>query len=630
VVVTGSRDGIDSGLFTSAGPASAGAGALLVSANRLEVSSGADLVATSAGAADAGDISLAAGRLALRDDASLDARSTGTGDGGDVTVIATESVVLSAGFSTIQTNAFPGAGGDVRIEAPGIEIVDLARIRSFGGARGGDIVLTGDRLLLAGSGIETGSEFQAPGAVRIVADDIEIRDSFVLDRAGGDADVAAGEGIRLEGARVRILENSFLDAGGSLSGAPGAPIEITATESILIENASVSSVGEVAGPGGHIAIRSPAVVVSGGLLQVGTNPIFFFVSDGFEVPLSTAASGSIRVEADRLVVANGGSLSSNTNETTGGPVEIEVRELLLESGGAIDAGVTQDFVGNSAIAGPLGGRIAIRAERVSLSGGARITTSATRLPDALDAGAGAVDRVFRAGDVQIQTRNLALASDSSIASTATENDVAGSVRISGADDVRLDRSAITVTAEDGDAGDIAIEASGTVFLDDVSTVTASVTGGDGGNVRIASPDFLILRRGSSVVAQAVQGNGGAIAITASLVFLIDSPPPSASSQFGLDGVVEVNPPDVDLAGTLAVLPAAFADASDLLKDPCSARDPAAASGSFRVALRSGLSSGPDDLLAAPVAFAGRGPGVRPGAGPARPVAGWVGCRAGVW
>jgi large exoprotein involved in heme utilization and adhesion len=72
---------------------------------------------------------------------------------------------------------------------------------------------------------------------------------------------------------------------------------------------------------------------------------------------------------------------------------------------------------------------------------------------------------------------------------------------------------------------------------------------------------------------------------------------SASSQFGTNGVVAIDSPEVDLAGTLSALPASFLDAASLLRQRCAQRAEAGA-GSFVVAGTSALSASPDAPLEA--------------------------------
>ena len=74
---------------------------------------------------------------------------------------------------------------------------------------------------------------------------------------------------------------------------------------------------------------------------------------------------------------------------------------------------------------------------------------------------------------------------------------------------------------------------------------------------------------------------------------------SASSDFGVDGVVDLDSPAVDIAGTMNALPVTFTDPTTRLQPSCGARD--GATGTFAVFGRDGLPAAPDGWLAASAA-----------------------------
>ena len=68
-----------------------------------------------------------------------------------------------------------------------------------------------------------------------------------------------------------------------------------------------------------------------------------------------------------------------------------------------------------------------------------------------------------------------------------------------------------------------------------------------------------------------------------------------NAEKGIDGVVDVNAPEVQVDGRLDPLPASYLDVSALLQDHCAARRSVGAS-SFTISGRPGLPAGPDDYL----------------------------------
>jgi large exoprotein involved in heme utilization and adhesion len=114
---------------------------------------------------------------------------------------------------------------------------------------------------------------------------------------------------------------------------------------------------------------------------------------------------------------------------------------------------------------------------------------------------------------------------------------------------------------------------------------------------------VILENRSHIVADAGEGegDGGNIRITADNYFAFPGTVVDASSDLGLDGVVEVNTPDVNLAGALAELPSNPLDAASQMKEPCTARRSGERAGSFAVRGAEGIPPEPDGWLPATVA-----------------------------
>jgi len=133
-----------------------------------------------------------------------------------------------------------------------------------------------------------------------------------------------------------------------------------------------------------------------------------------------------------------------------------------------------------------------------------------------------------------------------------------------------------------------------------SEISTSVTSGagEGGNVAI-DPRFVVLREGSRITADADQSDAGNILIVAETFLADDTSFVRASSNLGIDGVVEIDAPDQSTIQPAPALPADFLDAAALLRERCAARR-ASAGGSFVVAGRDGVPPSPDDYLPAPL------------------------------
>ena len=120
-----------------------------------------------------------------------------------------------------------------------------------------------------------------------------------------------------------------------------------------------------------------------------------------------------------------------------------------------------------------------------------------------------------------------------------------------------------------DGGNIAIFAPRLIRLVDSQITTSVQSGvGGGGNIFI-DPQFVLLQN-SQIIANAFGGPGGNISIIAGQLIADPATIISASSALGIDGAVNIDAPDTDVSAGLAVLPAAYLDASSLLRGGCSA------------------------------------------------------------
>ena len=80
-----------------------------------------------------------------------------------------------------------------------------------------------------------------------------------------------------------------------------------------------------------------------------------------------------------------------------------------------------------------------------------------------------------------------------------------------------------------------------IFLRNSGEINAKATGAaTGGNIFTENQDNLVLLENSQIVADAIQGNGGNINITTQGFFISPDSLISASSEFGLDGTVEID------------------------------------------------------------------------------------------
>jgi filamentous hemagglutinin family protein len=541
-----------------------------------------DLVAiASAGTAPA--------EVALFDGGEAELHLSGPWTGGEVrierdAVLSTSGVNPSGGLG-----AFQQGGGDLHVAA-GSMLVDDAEVATFTGGRddGGDIdiQLSGDLVLRA-------RDDQAAGLFAGTGVTI-----------GDDVLVGAGNGgtISVDAANITVLDGARFSTGSIWIGAAGS-IELDARDSIRILGRNSAGVPSallsnttVSGAGGRIHVAADRLEMDAGTIVAETS--------------GAGTGGAIDVAVGELSLRGNARIDSSTRSATdpsaaGGMIHVRASRKISISGRESD----EDFSGITAIAHgestARAGDITVQTPRLSITKGGAISTQALGSGDGgsievwtneltLDRGlisASALEG--RGGDVSIHaSRRVALRGGSRIEARAEGAGDAGTIALAAGDELVLEDSAITTDAALADGGDVTIRARELVALER-SEVSTSVTGGTGGNIAI-DPEHVVLNE-SRIVARAGAGTGGNIRIVAGQFLADVDSAVDASSETGIDGTVQITSPDVDLTGTLDVLPAEFADPAELMRQACAAQRQAG-DGSFVVATTARASAAPDGPL----------------------------------
>jgi len=169
-----------------------------------------------------------------------------------------------------------------------------------------------------------------------------------------------------------------------------------------------------------------------------------------------------------------------------------------------------------------------------------------------------------AGGVQLDlVEHLELAQGARVSVSSSQAD-GGDIRVSTDGEVRLSGSELTASAA-GDGGSVRLLGSGNVFMAEGSV--SAEAGQDGGNIEISSPQTLVLQS-SGLVANAIEGDGGNISIVAEGFLPSRESVISASSEFGLEGSIEIETPETNVGGGLVELPERLVGAEVNLSDRC--------------------------------------------------------------
>jgi len=573
------------------------------------------------------------------------ARTSGTGDGGSI-LFEAQSVIFPQGYRVDAVTAGAGRGGDIVMIADTIEVRDTTKINVWTednvSSPGGDLILNADRVAIVdGVGDINGRD----------------TDTYVQTWTGwGLADPLAGGPAGDVVITARSLEVSGLEAGfGSFgnSNNPTGDVIVNAQDMIVHNDGwtgiqsfgpfniggdyivntgslqirsggTIANFAEGTGDGGDVYVTANSILMSrDGFAEGGTNilssPSFGTGGDG----------GNIFIDTGSLDMRPGSFISASATNTTGaaGNINILAETIHLDAEGdvfprtksPVPPGADCTCLSSDSISivsssvfpgdGPAG-NISIEANSITVRGGAAIESlTGSSNPGgniSVRGGAIAIEGQSRidtgsladgpGGDVTIVANSLSLTDEGAVIAESFGTGEAGDIFISLSDAFRSSTGLVTTEALSSDGGNITINAVNMVDLLN-SSITTSVGGGSGagGNINI-DPQFVIVQN-SNIIANAFGGPGGNINIVAG-IFLIDpSSTISASSQLGLNGIINVNSPVADVTSGVTELPAEELDASTLVQAPCSAR--ATGTSSLTSAGRSGLPMGPDGYLPSP-------------------------------
>ena len=526
-------------------------------------------ILTETGLTPGGGITVNGRIIELTNGSTLVSSTGGDGNAGPIFVTATDHLGL-LGPSTndrpsgIFSNSFGtfgslGNSGDIVIDTPRLEMTGGGRINTSTATsgRGGNVIINApDSISMSG---ETSGQFPEPlfslGTIRpsgIYTLSIGGNCTGPCGNAGnvsvttGSLTMGTGSQINSgtrssgQGGNITVVAGDTIAMAGTLStGQPGGihsetigtepdsgsggNITLSAGQSFTISNgASVSASSTGSGNAGNITIQgldSPAESV----LIDGPNSGFLTNTQG------SGAGGNIFVNANSVMLQNGGAMSADTSGAGhGGTIDVVATEhlslkdassissnsnSLLENAG--NAGVirlnapvidVQSALVSASTVGPgNAGDIVLEANRLSLgtsetgrlsAGGATIFTRTT------GPGLG--------GDITIRGRN-------------GPESQAEIVTISGLSRMLSESTASGNSDVQGNAGNISIQTSKLTLSENsrLSTASESSTGNAGNITIVASDDIRISSHGelSSEAREFASGNGGRIAVSAPTVLV---------------------------------------------------------------------------------------------------------------
>ncbi|MBK1987629.1 filamentous hemagglutinin N-terminal domain-containing protein [Sphaerospermopsis aphanizomenoides BCCUSP55] len=452
----------------------------------------------------------------------------GEGQSGNVTVISTGN--LSFNNSRIESDTKGDKpAGNVTITSPDIVTFNNSKIISNTSSKGtaGNILIDANKLNLTDT-----SEISASTIAEGKAGDITLNASK-MNLAGIVGIFAETQGQAPAGTLqlnpyenqpdldITLFPNSIISASTTAQG-KGGDLIITAPENI-----------NIAGQG-KLAVESTGSGDAGNIFITTQN---FNITDGVKISASTSnqgKGGNINLKANTLTATNGAQfLTTTSGSAQAGNINLNIKDNIT-----LDGTNTGLFANTEIGSTGKSGSITIDPQTFIISNGAGIGVNSQ--------GSG------EGGDIYLQAGLLTLNNQAFI-SAETASNQGGNIKLT-INDLLLMRNNSRITATAGTAQ----------------------AGGNGGNITINAPFIVAFpNENSDITANAFEGNGGNINITTNALFGIEFRPQqtqrsdiTASSQFGVDGNVQINRPDVDPTQGLVELPTNLVDPSKQIDNSC--------------------------------------------------------------
>ncbi|UKP00476.1 two-partner secretion domain-containing protein [Nostoc sp. UHCC 0870] len=415
----------------------------------------------------------------------------------------------------------------------------------------------------------------------------------------GDITISAAQLLLQDGGRINTTTfvaapsgNITIDVPGSITVAGAAPARRSLNSTISTNTFSDGKAGNFTLSTSNLRLLDSAAIGSSAFRSGATGRVQINVKDLIEV-----------AGVDEVVLAPSSLTSSTIGKGNADEIVINTARLLVRDGG---------FVGSIAAAEGSSSQVIINAsESVVVQGKApesitssRISSTAQILDARTRSAFGLPDAP--SGDARSLTINTPSLRITDQAYVTVKNDgsgKAGDLQIN-ANSIFLDNEgSITASTASGDGGEVILNVQDHLLMRHNSFISATAAGnGNGGDLTINAPIIVGLEN-SDLIANAVKGRGGNIDITTQgiigLAFRNTLTPRTdltnditASSQFSVNGTVQINNIGVDPNSGLIELPANVTDQSQQIAAGC-----ADTSGSSFVATgRGGIPQNPNQDL----------------------------------
>ncbi|MBW4616406.1 MAG: filamentous hemagglutinin N-terminal domain-containing protein [Desmonostoc vinosum HA7617-LM4] len=457
-------------------------------------------------------------------------------------------------------NASGIGGGRIQVQGANVGLTDgsTALIQSFGLLPGGGIqVRATDTVNIQGS---TPNEIIASG----------LRTNQ-LGRLGGGS-------IKIDTRRLSLQQGGEIRAQNYGTGDSSA-VQINATESLAVVGFT-----PLTRRNSTITTRSFGVGASGAITLTSRDMTLLDGGGVVALAFSTGEAGNVTANVDRTLLIKGteptlvqrsGIASASVVTGNAGQVLVNAQRINIQAGGRISS---------SASAQGNGGNLTVNAsESITVQG------KGNGLLDysSIDASVIIFDEAFRrlynlppvpsgaSGNLTVTTSQLNILDGGVVGVRNDGTGNAGNLVVN-ANTIRLDRQGrITASTQAGEGGNLNVKANSLILRHNSSITATASSNGNGGNVTINAPVIVGFENGD-IIANAIAGRGGNINITTQGIFglkyrdrLTPENDITASSEFGVNGTVDINNFGVDPSSGLVELPVNLVDSSQQIATGCS-------------------------------------------------------------
>lgn len=474
---------------------------------------------------------------------------------------------------------------------------------------GGDLTLNGSKLTAWGGRIELGSVGDSSFVSLTPIDsgwvlgyeevqnqqDIQLSQQALVSASGvrsGDIQVYGRSVTLSDGSQ--IVNETSAQSGGALTVDASESLEVIGSSPDGKKNSSILSSTTGTGSAGDLTIKTQRLIISNG----GAVSAYTFGEDG-------GAAGNLTINAEDSIEvigtnADGRIPSILATATFGsgaaGNLAIATGKLIIQNGGVVSASTASDGAA---------GNVAVNAkESVDLIG----TSASGGIPSSLRSDALVlidappnIQQEFDlsgsvtgdAGDIKITTQELSIRDGAQLAVSNEGSGNGGKLEVT-ADSLQVDNGRIIASTSSGEGGNMKLKAQNLILRRGSQISTTAGGSGNGGDITIDTNILATLEK-SNITANAFEGQGGNINIQTQSLFLSPDSKITASSDLGIDGLVEINPLDINPSSGLVNLPQEVVNVEGLVAQNCTV-DPRQASSQFVVTGRGGLPPNPSDLL----------------------------------